>query len=142
MNFDAARLQNYIEERSTPEPTSGCWLWLKSTGNHGYPQAWDGENVVLAHRLAYEAFIGSISQDAEVDHKCKNTQCVNPLHLEMTNKLANRRRQHGYACEAFEGEEYCPKGHAGYARRNGRLVCRECHALACEKYRLKRRLAS
>lgn len=34
-----AELRQYVEARCIPEPNSGCWLWLLSTGSHGYGNA-------------------------------------------------------------------------------------------------------
>lgn len=132
--MNTAPMRAYIEERSIPEPNTGCWLWMLSLGSHKYPQGFDGNAVVLAHRLSYEAFVGAIPENFEVDHKCRNRSCVNPEHLEATTKIANRRRQRGYLCEADFQEETCPKGHA-YRRVNGKLLCRECKSDIQRKYR-------
>lgn len=124
------QLQRYIEDRSIPEPNTGCWLWLLSSGSHGYPQGYaqvDGvRKVTVAHRLSYRAYKGEIPKGYEVDHLCRVRSCVNPDHLEATTTFANRRRQFGYFCEADDRPENCPHGHP-YTRVSGNLVCRECH---------------
>jgi hypothetical protein len=49
--------------------------------------------MVLAHRWAYEHFIGPIPAGLEIDHLCRVRHCVNPAHLEPVTKSENRRRQ-------------------------------------------------
>jgi len=123
--MNTAPMRAYIEARSIPEPNTGCWLWMLSLGSHQYPQGFNGTTVVLAHRFSYEAFVGAIPENYEVDHKCKNRSCVNPDHLEATTKIANRRRQFGYFCEADLQDDACPKGHP-YRRVSGKVVCNKC----------------
>jgi len=124
-------LSAYVDQRVSIEPNSGCWLWLLSDGNHGYPQgsqpAITGERVSLAHRLSYMARHGFIPDGREVDHLCRNRCCVNPDHLEAVTKHANRSRQFGIQAHADHVmSDGCPKGHGAYALVNGRKVCREC----------------
>lgn len=79
--FDKARLLAYIEERTIPEPNSGCWLWLLSCGNHGYGQlGWYGRKRT-AHRLSWQAHHGDIPAGLCVLHKCDVRSCCNPDHL-------------------------------------------------------------
>ncbi len=86
-------IKDYVEDRSIPEPNSGCWLWLLSLGSHGYGQGWTKETgVTTAHRLSHIAFKGPIPEGFEVDHLCMNKVCVNPDHLEATSKSENLKR--------------------------------------------------
>ena len=70
----------YIESNSIPIPFTGCWLWLRSTGSHGYGNAFFTKATV-AHRVSYFAFNGEIPENKLVQHVCDNRWCVNPDHL-------------------------------------------------------------
>jgi hypothetical protein len=53
----------------------GCWVWLKSLTENGYPGAY-------AHRMYWEIVHGPRPDDWHIHHLCRNTRCVNPEHLE------------------------------------------------------------
>lgn len=82
--------QERFMERVYPEPNCGCWLWSGTAS--GKPGAQYGRLVfkgrpILAHRRAYELFVGPIpkaknkNEPGLILHKCNNTYCVNPDHL-------------------------------------------------------------
>ena len=74
--------------------TASCWMWTGSGSgrDYAYGQFWaDGENV-LAHRFAYQAYVGPIPEGLEIDHTCRVQKCVNPMHLEPVTAAENIRR--------------------------------------------------
>ncbi len=61
--------------------SSGCWEWSGYVNPRGYGRMGGvGRRTVLAHRLAYEHFIGPAG-DLFVLHHCDNPKCSNPDHL-------------------------------------------------------------
>lgn len=74
------------------EQTDGCWFWIAAKNAHGYGIFVGGNGrTVLAHRLAYELFIGPIPDDLQVNHSCDTPACVNPDHLWLGTQLDNIR---------------------------------------------------
>ncbi len=68
-----------------PEPNSGCWLWLgplKKGPRVDYGRAPYGTRSMGAHRASYFFHFGPVSSDVCIRHKCDNSLCVNPDHLQ------------------------------------------------------------
>lgn len=75
---------------------SGCWLWQAGTDKDGYGkwQVVGTRNKRMAHRFAYEWFVGPIESGLQLDHLCEIVNCVNPDHLEPVTPQENVARQH------------------------------------------------
>lgn len=85
--WDDPRLPQSFWQRCTPEPDSGCWLWTGRLSSEGYGRIW-GHG---AHCVALE-IVETPPDGTEVDHKCSNTNCVNPDHLEWVTQAQNAER--------------------------------------------------
>jgi len=83
---------SYIEERSMPEPNTGCWLWLHSVNSWGYGRtrvAFSTERQ--AHRIALEERVGKLPPGLLVLHSCDTPACVNSSHLRLGSAVENMR---------------------------------------------------
>jgi hypothetical protein len=80
------------------DPSTGCWIWQRSTSLNGYGQVWHEGRLQRAHRVFYQLHVGPIPDGHQIDHACFNKLCVNPNHLAAVTALENvhraRRKHH------------------------------------------------
>lgn len=148
---ETGRIRIPFEDRynhfAFPEPNSGCFIWTGSVSKEGYGRmkATGSKQSKLAHRAAYEYFVGPIPENMELDHKCRVRCCVNPDHLEPVLHAENMRRgvwpsvatprpprthcRHGHA---LTGDNLVPSS-------KGWLICRVCHNKRCLRWWRKNR---
>lgn len=99
-----------VEERfwGRVDKTDTCWLW-KTPHTNGYGYISVDSKKQLAHRLAYQWFVGEIPDGLEIDHLCRRRSCVNPTHLEAVTSQENTLRG---KVSALRGKRtHCSKGH-------------------------------
>lgn len=117
----------------------GCWEW---TGAHFQTTGYAIFNVLserdgrwrptVAHRVAYELFVGPIPDGRVIDHLCRNRGCVNPDHLEPVTVQENVLRGEAWSAIAVRDNQ-CKRGHEftlentiTRPNRPGKRECREC----------------
>ena len=108
-----------------------CWVWTGYRNPGGYGRFGSGSKVVLAHRWAYEHWIGPIPVGMPLDHfACDNVACVNPTHLRPTSHRENILRSGGMSSK-HAGRTHCNNGHEftpenTIVRADGYRSCRQC----------------
>jgi hypothetical protein len=129
-----------------PSSWLACWRWPEPLDGKGYGTVSVDGRGRRAHRVVYEMFIGLIAEGLELDHRCRRTSCVNPLHLEPVTHAENMRR--GIGGWNHRVKTHCPQGHP-YAGANlyinktsGARVCRTCTNEKQRRYQERKRAAA
>lgn len=118
--------ESELLSNSTPEPNTGCWLWLgQVTG--GYARA-GGKQV---NRVT----LGLTDHGTQACHRCDNPPCVNPAHLFAASARANALDSIGKGRHANAAKTHCRKGHQftdanTYRDALGYRHCRACNLAA------------
>lgn len=87
-----------------------CWVWTGSQNGRGYGQVAVEGVPRLAHRVAYETFVGVIPEGLHLDHLCSRRLCIRPRHLEPVTPSENNARS--LSPSAFNGRKTsCAAGH-------------------------------
>lgn len=149
------RFWAYVDKQS-----NGCWLWTGYLTN-GYGRFKIHGERIMAHRWIYEKEKGAIPEGYEIDHICRQRNCVNPEHLEIVTPRENMARSLNQGARALR-EDKCIHGHdytventyyspRGYRRcracmrikdrkRAGTLKRRLSHRLASRRYRINQEI--
>lgn len=119
-----------------------CWPWSGYVAKNGYPFVTVEGETRTAHRAVYEHMLGPIPKGMELDHLCRNPQCVNPRHMEPVTPRENNMRSSSPAALAAR-KTHCVRGHplSGdnvtlIERQGGRVDrrCKTCHRERQRKY--------
>lgn len=117
--------------------SKGCWLW-QGYCVKGYPQSNVHGHQRLLHRLAYMSVFGPIPDGKELDHRCDESRCINPFHLDVRTGRQNTLRSTLNACAVNFRKIVCKRGHPlDLVRKNGSRLCSVCSRESKRKYKRK-----
>lgn len=121
-----------VGQRTLIAVTPDCWHWTGRVDRDGYPRSTNGR---LAHRLAFQYWVGPIPDGYHVDHACHNRdetctngatcmhrRCVRPDHL------AARVAAENLADQYTARKARCKNGHklTRKSRNSRSRGCRVC----------------
>jgi hypothetical protein len=132
-------LKERILRKIVVDEDTGCWKWKGNVATNGYGTLGVGSRTdrsrktEYAHRASYIAFVDQIPEGKELDHLCRNRDCVNPDHLDPVTRRENIMRGDGPKKFGLINsmKTHCLRGHLfdevnTYYRPSGGRVCREC----------------
>ena len=112
-----ASIPEKLDFYTSPDPNSGCWLWVGTWSMKGYGNLVVKGKTYRAHRLQWERFNGPIPDGLIVCHRCDTPPCVNPDHLFLGTNKDNTL-------------DAVSKGHIGAGIINGNSKLTESQVLA------------
>lgn len=87
--FNADVLGRFLAKVRMQE--DGCWLWFGAINREGYGHFYANGKQILAHRWAYQHYVGPIPEGLLVLHHCDTPGCVRPEHLFTGSQTDNMR---------------------------------------------------
>ena len=138
------RLRGPVRDRLArrTDRSGRCWLWTGRLNRDGYAAIKIGGRYHMAHRVAYEEYVGAIPAGMQLDHLCRVRHCVNPMHLEPVTPRQNTMR--GQTPARINAEKTsCANGHAFDAANTYKLRgvrhCRACNRANVRAYARRKR---
>jgi HNH endonuclease len=105
----SAKSMKMLFQKRTRRAKNGCLVWLGSRFDTGYGRLRFLDATLMAHRVAYELYHGSINEELLVCHSCDNPPCVEETHLFQGNNKANQ-------------QDMVKKMRGRFGARNGRAI--------------------
>lgn len=130
-------IPEHVEARSTPEPNTGCWLWLRGMGNYAQIDFEGRRESVPRLILGLQPGDGLLAC-----HRCDNPGCVNPQHLfvgTVRDNVHDMMRK-GRMVNPCADKTHCKNNHP-FDETNTRIapsgqrVCKACEREAHRGYR-------
>lgn len=115
MSYDQGVLDRFWAKTSTDHDLwfdgTQCIIWTGAKVDRHRKQLYGRycaqRHWWVAHQFSYAQEHGEVPEGMEIDHLCRRSLCVNPLHLEAVTPCENRRRAERHRLYQLT----CPAGH-------------------------------
>lgn len=112
-----------------------CREWQRAADGKDYGRVRYGDRNWIVPRLVYTLIVGSVPDELDIDHVCRNHRCCEVTHLDPVPRRINLLRGEGLTSKhAFA--THCPAGHPYDEKHthahgpDGRWRrCRECNRI-------------
>lgn len=85
----------------------GCWRWISAFDESQHGKFRWNDKTGMAHRFVFQIYHGRpIRPTYEIHHRCENSWCVNPLHLE---ELTRREHFYRHPRERNDAGDFVPR---------------------------------
>jgi hypothetical protein len=143
-------LEAKLADKIDRQNGDGCWIWTGSLNVWGYGKIRPESITVTceygythhlrqkqqqAHRVVYEMLAGPIPDGMQLDHLCRNRQCVRPDHLEPVTAQENARRIYADKTHCVNGHELTEENTYVWHEKR---ACRICRTRAVDRHKAKK----
>jgi hypothetical protein len=110
-----------------------CWVWQGRVRPKGSPYGLFHikGRAYQAHRASYDLFYGIKDLTNVIDHKCRNSRCINPEHLREVTATVNALENCSSPCAINATKTHCKNGHE-FNEENTRAVGRIKKRRSCK----------
>lgn len=135
--MDLKKIEERIREKTTIDPTTGCWLFRGYLSSYGYGRIcvdWVNYYVHTISAVIYLDY-NLLDKEHQINHKdnvCPNRNCWNPEHLYVGTQAENVQDTVVKGISGRPTQTHCQNGHEftpenTYIREStGDRVCRTC----------------
>ena len=84
--------ERFLKKVDRSETNTNCHIWLASKNRTGHGMFSVLGKTIPASRYAFMMFRGQVASHEVITQNCFNPSCVNPKHLELSNKRKLSKR--------------------------------------------------
>ncbi len=126
-------IEDRLKDKAKLNPETHCIEWQGALDRYGYGKINGGKdmpNESLAHRAAFRCWSGDIPEGCDIDHRCQNTRCINPSHLQAIPRRVHVKYADYKKNNRNRLKTHCHRGHpfddSNTLISSSKRYCRAC----------------